>query len=40
MARLIVAGKLRDGGTVRIDVVDNELRIDAVAEAARMEAAA
>ena len=40
VARLIVAGKLRDGGTVRIDVVGNELRVDAVAEVARMEAAA
>jgi ATP-dependent Clp protease ATP-binding subunit ClpB len=29
IARLIVAGKLRDGGTVRADVVGDELRVEA-----------
>jgi ATP-dependent Clp protease ATP-binding subunit ClpB len=28
IARLIVAGKLRDGGTVRVDVVGDELRVE------------
>jgi ATP-dependent Clp protease ATP-binding subunit ClpB len=40
VARLIVAGKLREGGTVRIDVVGNELRVDAVADTGQMKAAA
>ena len=30
IARLIVAGKLRDGGTVRIDIVGDGLRVEAV----------
>ena len=30
IARLIVAGKLRDGGTVRLDVVGDGLRVEAV----------
>jgi ATP-dependent Clp protease ATP-binding subunit ClpB len=30
VARLIVAGKLRDGGTVRIDVTGDTLRVEAV----------
>jgi ATP-dependent Clp protease ATP-binding subunit ClpB len=29
VARLIVAGKLRDGGAVRVDAVDGELRVEA-----------
>ena len=29
VARLIVAGKLRDGGTVRVDVAGDELRVEA-----------
>jgi hypothetical protein len=29
VARLIVAGKLRDGGTVRVDVADGALRVEA-----------
>jgi ATP-dependent Clp protease ATP-binding subunit ClpB len=28
VARLIVAGKLRDGGTVRVDVVGDALRVE------------
>jgi ATP-dependent Clp protease ATP-binding subunit ClpB len=40
VARLIVAGKLRDGGAVRIDVVGTELRVDAVTDAARIKTAA
>jgi ATP-dependent Clp protease ATP-binding subunit ClpA len=28
VARLIVAGKLREGGTVRVDVVGGELRVE------------
>jgi ATP-dependent Clp protease ATP-binding subunit ClpB len=31
VARLIVAGKLRDGGTVRVDVVGDALRVEPVA---------
>jgi ATP-dependent Clp protease ATP-binding subunit ClpA len=30
IARMIVAGKLRDGGTVRVDVVGDGLRVEAV----------
>jgi ATP-dependent Clp protease ATP-binding subunit ClpB len=30
IARLIVAGKLRDGGAVRIDVADDALRVEPV----------
>ena len=32
VARLIVAGKLRDGATVRVDVAGDALRVEAVAE--------
>jgi ATP-dependent Clp protease ATP-binding subunit ClpB len=39
-ARLIVAGKLTDGGAARIDVVGNELRIESVTGARPVEAAA
>jgi len=39
-ARLIVAGKLTDGGAVRVDVVGNELRIESVTGARPVEAAA
>ena len=35
VARLIVAGKLRDGGTVRVDVAGDALRVEAVAGPAR-----
>jgi hypothetical protein len=28
VARLLVAGKLRDGGKVRVDVVGDALRVD------------
>jgi len=37
VARLIVAGKVHDGDTVRIDVAGNTLRVDPVAGAARVE---
>jgi ATP-dependent Clp protease ATP-binding subunit ClpB len=40
VARLIVAGKLTDGGAARVDVVGGELRIEAVAGARPVEAAA
>jgi ATP-dependent Clp protease ATP-binding subunit ClpB len=40
VARLIVAGKLRDGGTVRIDVVGDGLRVEVAGEAERVRAAA
>jgi ATP-dependent Clp protease ATP-binding subunit ClpB len=30
VARLMVAGKLRDGGKGRVDVADDGLRVDAV----------
>ena len=30
IARMIVAGKLRDGGAVRVDVVGDGLRVEAV----------
>jgi ATP-dependent Clp protease ATP-binding subunit ClpB len=40
VARLIIAGKLADGGTVRADVVDRALTVQAVAGAPRMERAA
>ena len=37
VARLIVAGKVRDGDTVRVDVAGNTLRVEPVAGAARVE---
>jgi hypothetical protein len=37
---LIVAGTLRDGGTVRVDVAGNTLRVDVVGAAAPSRAAA
>jgi len=37
VARLIVAGKVRDGDTVRVDVSGNTLRVEPVAGAARAE---
>jgi ATP-dependent Clp protease ATP-binding subunit ClpB len=40
VARLIVAGKLTDGGAARIDVVGGELRVEPVVGARPMEAAA
>jgi ATP-dependent Clp protease ATP-binding subunit ClpB len=40
LARLIVAGTLRDGGTVRVDVAGNTLRVDVVGAAAPSRAAA
>jgi ATP-dependent Clp protease ATP-binding subunit ClpB len=40
VARLIVAGKLLDGGAARVDVVGGELRIEPVVGARPMEAAA
>jgi len=40
VARLIVAGKLRDGGGVRVDVVGDALHVDVVGGAAPMEHAA
>ena len=40
MARLIIAGNLPDGGTVRVDVAGNALTVEAVADAPRMEHAA
>jgi ATP-dependent Clp protease ATP-binding subunit ClpA len=40
VARLIVAGKLTDGGTVRVDVLGNELRVEPVASGRPVEAAA
>jgi ATP-dependent Clp protease ATP-binding subunit ClpB len=35
VARLIVAGQVRDGDTVRVDVAENALRVDTVAGAQR-----
>jgi ATP-dependent Clp protease ATP-binding subunit ClpB len=40
VARLIVAGKLRDGGTVRVDVSGDALRVDVTAQGSPMEQAA
>jgi ATP-dependent Clp protease ATP-binding subunit ClpB len=40
VARLIVAGKLRDGGAVRVDVVGDALRVEAMDEARAVRAAA
>jgi ATP-dependent Clp protease ATP-binding subunit ClpB len=40
IARLIVAGALRDGGTVRIDVAGNTLRVDVVSAQESSRAAA
>jgi ATP-dependent Clp protease ATP-binding subunit ClpA len=40
VARLIVAGKLRDGGTARVDVVRDALHIAPVASPAGVEAGA
>ena len=40
VARLIVAGKLTDGGAARIDVVGGALRIEPVAGTPPLEAAA
>ena len=37
MARLIVAGKVRDGDTVRIDVARDTLRVEPVAGTAPVE---
>jgi ATP-dependent Clp protease ATP-binding subunit ClpB len=40
VARLIVAGKLRDGGSVRADVVGDPLRVDVAVDSSRAEPAA
>jgi ATP-dependent Clp protease ATP-binding subunit ClpB len=40
VARLIVAGRLREGGTVRVDVVGDALRVDVAGDAVRAAAAA
>jgi ATP-dependent Clp protease ATP-binding subunit ClpB len=40
VARLIVAGKLRDGGAVRVDAVGDRLQIEPVADPSGVEAAA
>jgi len=40
VARLIVAGRLRDGGTVRVEVVDGELRVNVVGQPETVQAAA
>jgi ATP-dependent Clp protease ATP-binding subunit ClpB len=40
VARLIIAGKLPDGGTVRVDVAGNALTVEAATDAPRMEQAA
>jgi len=39
VARMIVGGRLRDGGTVRVDVAGDGLRVEAVEDTARREAA-
>jgi ATP-dependent Clp protease ATP-binding subunit ClpC len=40
IARLIVAGKVRDGATIRVDAAGEALRIEVVREASTVEAAA